>query len=90
MISEQPDYWQDSAPWWEALRHWENDQPLTEKTLSQLQTIQKETLDRRVAQLCHFLRKIAAQETAMVQQNDSFTQYLLKRRNARRLRKLSR
>ncbi len=86
-VQTSTDYWNESAPWWKALNTWENDKPLSKDTLILLQKIKGETADRRTRQLCHFLLRLASDEAEMTHNNDSFTQYLLKRRNAQRLRK---
>lgn len=86
-IDPIPDYWEENSPWWRAVRLWENDIPVPNQLLEEVQRLNTAT-DRRIGQLCRFIELLIKDEENTVQNNDSLTRWLLTRRNSRRLQNL--
>ena len=84
----QPDYWDEDTPWWKAVRKWEQGRNLSSQEIDDLKICSTREDDRRVTQLASLLIRLQHNEMETIQKNDSLTQFLLRRRNAERLKSL--
>ena len=71
------DYWDKGAPWWIGFRLWCQDKIWNNQLTERIPKNEKND-NNKTAQLCKFLRLIRKNEEKEIQENDSFTQWILK------------
>lgn len=79
IIKDEPeDYNNPDAPWWEELANW------CERGVINAGRIKPFThaTDRRTAQLCNLLERMATKPKDTIQENDSLTRWMLQKKNA--------